>query len=381
MANKKISQLNAVDPAIGIGSVALFPIVSGTGPGDFQTAKITALEIANFVLNPMPVGPNASDIPSIGFTGDADINFKKTNWINASNANVENYPYLQVRKSDGLLVTGSGVAFDSATVPWDFIATEDIDMQTFDITGKAIEIKGVTKISFYDAALDPPWDSANTYIYVDTNVPEDMHISADSDLDLKGQTTLTAEGGGCSFKLSQVGGLNLMQITGSNLQVDPANKLTTNQIIVEGVTSEAYGTDDWGVIEVISGSIEMTNGAIISASTSGTTSIDWARSNISHKSIDDNTTLKFYNVRDGQTYTMFVKNTDTANPSSGTFLYSMGTSVSDATTGVHWGEQYDGPQQGYIRAAPTIAKGRTNIYTFVCIETGVFASAVTGYAY
>ena len=74
MANKKISQLNAVDPAIGIGSVALFPIASGTGPGDFQTAKITALEIDNFVLNPMPVGPNilcpenAKKSQSISFT-------------------------------------------------------------------------------------------------------------------------------------------------------------------------------------------------------------------------------------------------------------------------------------------------------------------------
>ena len=75
MANKKISQLNAVDPAIGIGSVALFPMVSGTGPGDFQTAKATALEIASFVLNPIPIGSNGSDIPSIGFTGVSNIYF------------------------------------------------------------------------------------------------------------------------------------------------------------------------------------------------------------------------------------------------------------------------------------------------------------------
>ena len=134
MANKKISELNPVDPAIGIGSVALFPICSGTGPGDFQTAKITALEIAKFVLDPMP----SNDLPSVGFTGTTNINFDKSNWVDASQSDVHSYPFLQVRKSDGLLVTGSGVAFDSATVPWNFIATDNIDMQDNDITGESI---------------------------------------------------------------------------------------------------------------------------------------------------------------------------------------------------------------------------------------------------
>ena len=125
MANKKISQLNAVDPAIGIGSVALFPICSGTGPGDYQSAKITALEIAKFVLDPMP----SNDLPSVGFTGSTEVYFHRGNdWEDASQSDVHNFPFLQVRKSDGLLVTGSGVAFDSATVPWNFIATDNIDM-------------------------------------------------------------------------------------------------------------------------------------------------------------------------------------------------------------------------------------------------------------
>ena len=106
----------------------------------------------------------------------------------------------------------------------------------------------------------------------------------------------------------------------------------------------------------------------------GLTNVNWAAANIAHVNRADDTTIKFYNVKDGQTYTMYMKNTDAANPTSGTFLYTMGPSVSDATTGVFWGEEYGG-------LAPTIAAGRTNIYTFVGVHTGVFASAVTGYVY
>ena len=386
MANKKISQLNRVDSSVGITTSDLFPMASGGIGPNAQTASVTALDIATFCLSPMP----ASQINQpIGFTGNIDINFDKSNWEDASQSDVHNFPFLQVRKSDGLLVTGSGVAFDSATVPWNFIATDDIDMQHYDITGDGFDIKGIDKISFYNANLVPPWDGYNTYIDVDSNVPEDLHISADSDLELIGQTSIILTGRTTPHPTAAHGGITvgaylsgapsgivegqpraLIQFSGTDIEIDPVAKVTTNQINVIGNTSD-YG------------SIEMTKGAFKSYSNDlgGLTNVNWARSNIAYKSINTNTVFKFYNVKEGQTYSMSVKNNDTANPRSGTFLYSMGTSSSDATTGVHWGEAYDGPQQGYVRGAPTIAKGGTNIYTFVCIETGVFASAVTGYAY
>ena len=253
------------------------------------------------------------------------------------------------------------------------------------------DIKGVNKISFYDGNLTPPWDGYNTYIDVDASQPEDLLISADSDLRLIAQNSLVLTGRtspdpdannryggitvGAYFSGAPTGLLGgqphgIIEFSGTDIAIDPVAKLTTNQIHVVGAVTN-YG------------SIEMSKGAFKSYSDNlgGLTNVNWARSNIAYKSIADNTTFKFYNVKEGQTYTMSVKNTDIANTSSGTFLYSMGTTTSDATTGVYWGEAYDGPQQGYVRGAPTIAKGGTNIYTFVCIETGVFASAVTGYAY
>jgi len=193
-------------------------------------------------------------------------------------------------------------------------------------------------------------------------------VQAAQDLTISGIRHVHVSGQALDLASTPISGN--VTITGGDLEIDPENKLTTNQIQVDGTASD-YG------------SIEMSLGAIkpYSEALGGVTNVNWARSNISHIDRADDTTIKFYNVKDGQTYTMYMKNTDTNNPTSGTFLYTMGTSVSDATTGVHWGEQYDGPQQGYVKAAPTIGKGRTNIYTFVCIETGVFASAVTGYAY
>ena len=41
---------------------------------------------------------------------------------------------------------------------------------------------------------------------------------------------------------------------------------------------------------------------------------------------------------------------------------------------VIWGAEYG-------NTAPAIAANKTNLYTFVRINTGIFASAVTGYVY
>ena len=59
----------------------------------------------------------------IGFTGNvnfnikqsssAQINFDKNNWVAAS-PTIENNPILQVRMSDGQLLTGSGVGVPTA---------------------------------------------------------------------------------------------------------------------------------------------------------------------------------------------------------------------------------------------------------------------------
>ena len=106
MATKKISQLNKVDGAVGITSADLLLIASGGG-WDYQTASFTSLAIASFCLSPMP----ASQINQpIGFTGNVDINFHKTNWVDSSAAVPSTHAFLMVNRTNGQLTTGSGIA-------------------------------------------------------------------------------------------------------------------------------------------------------------------------------------------------------------------------------------------------------------------------------
>ena len=374
MANKKITQLNTVDTEIGIGSESMFPVASGSPTDTYITSKVSSVDIAKFVLNPMPIG-GSTDISSIGFTGNSEIKFKKTNWVNASNADVESYPYLQVRKSDGQLVTGSGVAFDSATVPWDHIATSNIDMQHYDITGDGFDIKGIDKISFYNANLVPPWDGYNTYIDVDSNVPEDLHISADSDLELIGQTSIILTGRTTPDPISAHGGITvgayfsgapsgivagqpraLIQFSGTDVEIDPVAKLTVNEIKVAAGDGTDYGN------LVIDGAsrhepYDVAGGTVY-----------WAQSNIQYDAV--NTTSPEFDLRgagNGQTLTLYIENLSNSTTSYPTF-------VSGATSPnpILWGGT-GGP--------PQLEPDRTNVYTFVCLHTGIFASAITGYAY
>ena len=46
----------------------------------------------------------------------------------------------------------------------------------------------------------------------------------------------------------------------------------------------------------------------------------------------------------------------------------------DTAGAVRWGAEYS-------NEAPAIAANKTNLYTFVRMNTGIFASAVTGYVY
>ena len=133
MANKKITQLNTVDSAIGIGSESMFPVASGSPTATYLTSKVASVDIAKYVLNPMPVG-GSTDLSSIGFTGNSEIKFDKNNWANAS-TNVAVNPYLQVRLSDGQLITGSGVAVPSALGDdmGDCTATRDLDLANYGV--------------------------------------------------------------------------------------------------------------------------------------------------------------------------------------------------------------------------------------------------------
>ena len=78
-------------------------------------------------------------------------------------------------------------------------------------------------------------------------------------------------------------------------------------------------------------------------------------------------TYEFQGVADGQTLTMYIRSTRTSGITPN-FIHTTNVPVV-------WGGEYN-------NTAPELAgAGKTNLYTFVRINTGIFASAVTGYVY
>ena len=342
MANKKISQLNRIDGSVGITSEDLFPIASGYA-GTFQTAAVTSKDVATYCLSPMPVGLINQPI---GFTGNVDINFSKTNWDNAS-TNVDVNPYLQVRLSDGQLVTGSGVAVPAALGDnmGNCVATTDIDMQGFDITG-------LDDVEFKNNESHPTSFISNvrTAGKLRVQAGNDLFLSGNRHVTISGQA-LSLEEGGTQTPISG----NVI-ITGGNLEIDPANKLIVNEI------DTTVAAADYASLNV--------RGAIITPPNAlswfgSTTALNWEVSNIAQASMSSNTTFNFNSVGDGQTLTMYAENTNSSDPITGTFL---------SGSAVIWGAEFD-------NTPPAIAAGKTNLCTFVRINTGIFASAVTGYVY
>ena len=346
MANKKISQLNAVDPSVGIGTASVFPMVSGTSSSNYQTSKVTAVDIAKFVLNPIPVGQPGME--SIGFTGNSNIYFKKTNWDNAS-TNVAVNPYLQVNLSDGRLITGSGVAVPAALGDQmgNCTATEDLKMQGHDII-RANEIYfGGTSADDY-AVIDYSYYAGSPQLTV-------LKIRSD-DLTLSGTRHVSISGQALDLASTPISGN--VTITGGDLEIDPGNKLIVNEIKVARGTA----TNDSGSL-VIEGASRHEPYNI-----DGFGNVYWTESNIQYDTVNTaSPEFDFVGAGNGQTLTMYVENTSNSVVSTPTF-------VSGATSPnpVLWGGT-GGP--------PQLEPDRTNIYTFVCLHTGIFASAITGYEY
>ncbi len=97
--------------------------------------------------------------------------------------------------------------------------------------------------------------------------------------------------------------------------------------------------------------------------------IDWSVSNIQYQ---DNSSavssFNFFNVKDGQTLTLYIKNTTASNQSV--------NFVSGSPNSVMMPADTEGNN-----TVPKITANRTNVYTFVRINTGIFTSYVTGYDY
>jgi hypothetical protein len=345
MANKKITQLDTVDSAIGIGSESMFPVASGSPTDTYLTSKVASVDIAKYVLNPMPVG-GSTDLSSIGFTGSSNIKFKKTNWENAS-TDVAVNPYLQVRLDDGQLITGSGVAVPAALGDnmGNCTATTDLDLANYDVIN--------TDDIYFGGG-----DTVSTRIEYEAPGVKDLKVQAERDLTLSGIRHVKISGQALDLVNTPISGD--VTFTGGNVTVDPSKVLFVNEI------NSYIGTsaDDKAVLSISGAARFFTNEADVGGL--GEVDIDWKDSNIQYDAVDpSNLNYVFSNVRDGQTVTMYIENT---NP---TTTYTPAFTSGTPNT-VLWGGT-GGP--------PHVAPHRTNVYTFAAIHTGIFASAITGYEY
>lgn len=328
MANKKISQLNSVDTAVGVKAVDLLPIASGAA-STYQTAKATVQQVQNFVLNPM----NVDNGSVIGFTGSEHVIFSKTNWDNAS-TNVAANPFLQVRLSDGRLITGSGIAAASNASDnmGNCTATQDVKMQGFSITGCG-------NIGFGNNNTIGGLDRSR--IFNSDGNGTDVQVLAHRDLQLSGKRHIDVNAQALDLSDTPISGN--VSIENGNLNFPAAQgHITVDDVIYR---KRAYNFSPKDV---------NTN-----------TNIDWSLANIQYANLNQaSRAYTFSNDVNGQTVTMYVENTH-GGEGTATFNVAAGTTV-------YWGAEYD-------NQPPKIAQSKTNLYTFVNINNKIWASAITGY--
>jgi len=107
--------------------------------------------------------------------------------------------------------------------------------------------------------------------------------------------------------------------------------------------------------------------------------IDWSSGNLLFKIVASSINYDFANVTEGQTLTMYAHNSTSVDQ---TPLFTSGVEVDDGAGGtrtenaVRWPADTAGNNN-----PPKIIAKRTNVYTFININTGIFASYLTGYDY
>ena len=336
MANKKISQLAGTVPNEIVSGSYLFASAAGNVGVGYETKKITAQQIAEYVFTGAEGGLG---FPATQLSGTKDVYLNNSNWVNSTATQPPNYGFLMLRTSDGLLTTGSGIGtpVDGDNLG-DHTATQALNMANNDINN-------VDDIRFYQ--------SAHSIIAKGVGNNDNLHVKAGNELALEGTTHVRISGLGLDLASIPISGD--VTITGGNLEIDPGNKLIVNEIQATGA-----GGLDKATLR-IDGALSSVPNSVLD----NNSNLNWSVSNIQYERINQNTTINFSNVTDGPTLTMYVENYHTTNPFTATF------SSGDA---VVWGAEFD-------NSSPVIAQNKTNVYTFVRIHTGIFASAVTGYVH
>lgn len=312
MANKKISQLVGMGTNEAVSGFYLLPVGAGSSTGPYTTKKITTKELADFIFtgdNSTHVGFPADTLS--GVNKEIYFNNNDANWSTASNVVTQN-PYLQVRASDGLLVTGSGIgAAVGGDDMGDCVATTVLQMQNNNIANIGAEM------AFEDGGNIGSTTSAIAITHgtkLSLTAPE-VELNGSSEIDLNGPVTVQG---------------NLTN-TGGDLTVEDVIVQKTSRHLVNDI---GVGTD-----------------------------INWSLSNIQKVGIGTAKNYNFTNALHGQTLTMYIENTTSSTSILPTF--ASGSYVKWGGTG--------GP--------PHIDGARTNVYTFVCYDQVIFASAITGYVF
>tara|TARA_R110002020_G_scaffold430235_1_gene639897 strand:+ start:2615 stop:3652 length:1038 start_codon:yes stop_codon:yes gene_type:complete len=345
MANKKISQLAGTVPNEIVSGSYLFASAAGNVGVGYETKKITAQQIAEYVFT----GAEGNlGFPATQLSGTKDVYLNNSNWVNSTATQPPNYGFLMLRTSDGLLTTGSGIGtpVDGDNLG-DHTATQALNMANNDINN-------VDDIRFYQ--------SAHSIIAKGVGNNDNLHVKAGNELALEGTTHVRISGLGLDLATIPISGN--VTVTGGNLEIDPANKLIANEITITkdpGISS--------GVLSIEGASYHITN-----AGPTNGGDIFWDYSNIQYCVCNNgsNATYDFNGVADGQTVTLYIQN-PAATAMTPSFTHTEAVPVV-------WGSEIrDG--SAYSNSPPILAPKKTNIYTFVRINTGIFASAVTGYVY
>lgn len=328
MANKKITQL-ATTSNVGAGD--FFP-VAVAGGGTPVTKKAESPTLATYILNPVP-----SSIPSIGFTGTQNVYFDKSNWIDTTAAAGDGgtHAYIMVNKTDGQLTTGSGIANPvGGDNMGNCVATQNVNMQNNSIINIASLYFNATASTVLDE------DGQNLVM----QAARDMTVSGIRHVHISGQALSLA-----STPIS--GNVNISR--GLNFQGGDVS-----------ITNNSTGT-----LTVDNIVLNKTSKHDVYSVGASANEIDWSDSNIQKSS--DSSTVNYYftNAKEGQTVTMYIDNSHASQSIIPTF--ASGT-ANQSPNSVLWGGT-GGP--------PPIDAHRTNVYTFVCIGSGIFASAITGYEY
>ena len=307
------------------------------GGGSFTTKQIAATGISEYALNPI------SSTQVSGQNKNFFIN--NTSWDTAA-ATVTQNPYLQVRQTDGKLVTGSGIGNAvGGDNMGNCLATQDVKMQ-------GLNISGCGNIGFGNDPTIGGLDRSR--IYNSDGAGTSLQLLGYQDLVLSGGRYVDIDARALDLVGTPISGN--VTITGGDLEIDPGNKLIVNEIQATGKLGDYASLNVKGAIHTIP------NYVLDLGNPRG---LNWAVSNIAYSSMSSDTTFNFTSVSDGQTLTMYVENTSSSNSRTATFA---------SGSAVVWGAEYG-------NTVPVIAANKTNLYTFVRINTGIFASAVTGYVY